>query len=62
MMARNVSGFVIVSTYDGQKITLTAERADPVASLRGQANDLRQRAADMLARAGLMDQAADRLS
>ena len=61
MFVRNVAGFVIVSTYDGQKTTLVAERADPVASLRGQANDLRQRAADMLARAGLMDQAADRL-
>ena len=61
MFVRNVSGFVIVSTYDGQKTTLTAERADPVTSLRAQAEEHRQRAARLLERAALMDAAADRL-
>ena len=60
MMARYSCGFVRIET-ESQKLDIMADKADPAGSLRKLAEEHRQRAARLLERAALMDQAADRL-
>ena len=61
MRATYNGGFVRIES-DNQDLQIMADRADPAGSLRALAEEHRQRAARLLERAGLMDQAADRLS
>ena len=60
MFARYYSGFVMIDHHTGT-LSVMADRANPAASLRAQAEEHRQRAARLLERAALMDSAADRL-
>ena len=60
MYATYNSGFVRIET-DTATLQVMADRANPSASLRAQAEEHRQRAARLLERAALMDAAADRL-
>lgn len=61
MFARYHSGFVMIET-EAATLSIMADKADPAASLRAQAEEHRQRAARLLERAALMDAAADRLA
>ena len=61
MFARYHSGFVMIETISGETCSIMADKANPAASLRAQAEEHRQRAARLLERAALMDAAADRL-
>ena len=60
MIVRYSCGFVRIET-ESRRLDWLADRADPAGSLRKQAEENRQRAARLLERAALMDQAADRL-
>lgn len=60
MRATYNGGFVRIET-ETKDLLIMADRADPAASLRAQAEEHRQRAARLLERAALMDDAADRL-
>lgn len=60
MFATYNGGFVRIETESGLH-TIMADRADPAASLRALADEHRQRAAKLLERAAMMDDAADRL-
>ena len=61
MMARYNNGFVLVDTPEGNHYSFMADRANPAQSLRDMAEEHRQRAFNLLRRAVLMEQAADRL-
>lgn len=61
MRATYNGGFVRIET-ESKDLLIMADRADPAASLRVQAEEHRQRAARLLERAALMDDAADRLT
>ena len=61
MMARYNGGFVLVDTPEGNHYSFMADRANPAQSLRDTAEEHRQRAFNLLRRAVLMEQAADRL-
>ena len=61
MFATYSNGFVRIETDTGCH-SIMADRADPAGSLRALAEEHRQRAAKLLERAALMDQAAERLS
>lgn len=61
MFARYNGGFVRIETERGT-LDVMADRNNPSASLRAQAEEHRERARRLLERAALMDQAADRLA
>ena len=61
MRATYNSGFVLVDTPEGNRYSFMADRANPAQSLRDMAEEHRQRAFNLLRRAVLMEQAADRL-
>ena len=54
-------GFVRIETPDGVFHSIPADRENPSESLRKLAEEHRERAARLIERAALMDQAADRL-
>ena len=60
MRATYNGGFVRIET-DNQDLQIMADRANPAQSLRDMAEEHRQRAFNLLRRAVLMEQAADRL-
>lgn len=60
MFARYSCGFVRIET-DSKTLDVMADKANPAESLRKVAEEHRQRAARLLERAAIMDQAADRL-
>ena len=55
------AGIVTVTTPEGETATLFADRGTEVKSLRIQADTFRERAARLMEKAALYDNAADRL-
>ena len=60
MRATYNGGFVRIET-ESKSLQIMADRANPAQSLRDMAEEHRQRAFNLLRRAVLMEQAADRL-